>query len=501
MLMSRVLQNNHPTHGLKDLAWELAGIPKDDEDAIKPWMKGGKDKHNNLQSAPEPLLNKYQLRDAERGMLMFLFLWPKIQANPAFRQVYEMERDVVVPTLAMEDRGVMIDVERTDRLINKLEAWSATVLMKIEKIVGDRIVPGTKAFNDYIFKTLKLPITKRSAKTSNPTFDKEVKRELWEKFKLPIIDLAMQYSAWTHGISTLKGYLRRRDEDDILHPIINTCQAITGRESCEDPNLQNVEKTGVLLNPYPVPARTVFRPRPGYVHFHLDYSGQEARLLIHYSGDYKLLEICNNGDGDTHTYVANLFYGKRFSEGSPEDKKRLRTATKNGFFAIAYGAQFHRVAETLGLSNQEGQLAKRNLEQACPKLVAMMPRMMKEVKARGYIVDAFGTHCYVPRDEAYMSVNYLIQRSAALMLKFGQVRVHDYLEKSTSGEIRLLLPIHDELIIECPRTRLKDAKEVLRYVAFLMTDFPGRFKVPMKVSVDIATVDWNTKHPYLLENA
>lgn len=496
LLMSRVLQNNHPTHGLGDLCWELAGIPKADDNAIKPYTKGGQ----SYQNVPEALMTRYQARDAERGMLLYLFFWQKIQASKQTLDCYLAERDVIVPTLAMEDRGVMIDVARTNRLIAKLQIDAEKVLEKLKAIIGETIKPGTVKWKDYIFNKLKIPVIKKSAKTGDPKYDKETKRFLLENCKpehKPLIDLSMQYSAWTHGVSTLNGYLRRRDSNDILHPIINTCEAITWRESCEDPNLHNVEKTGVLLNPYPVPARTCFRPRPGYVHFHLDYSGQEARLLIHYSGDYILLKICNEGNGDTHTFVAGLFYGKRFTEEIDKSKRKtMRDATKNGFFCVSYGGAAPKLAATIKVSNQEGIAAIRRLREACPKLVGLMPTIISQVKRIGYIESVFGSRCYVPREQAYMGVNYLIQHTAACMLKRGQPRVHDYLEAATGGEMKLLLPIHDELIIECPRNRLQDAKEVLKHVGHLMTDFPGRFKVPMKVEIDIATYDWSKKEKF-----
>jgi DNA polymerase-1 len=494
MLMSHVLKNHHPGHALKDLAWELAGIPKDDENAIKPYTRGG----NSYQSVPEYLMDKYQHRDAERCMLLFLFFWPKIQANKDFVEIYQNERDVIPVTLSMENRGVMLHVERCKKLITKLEHDAAGVLDRIEEVTGERIKPASDKARWYLYEKLKLPILGKT-KGGAPKVTKEVLQELkQQRPDLKILDLFMMYTSWSRGVSMLSSYLDLADSEGVLHPNIRTCAAITGRESCADPNLQNVEKTGVLLNPFPVPARTVFRPRPGYVNFHLDYSGQEMRLLVHYSGDKVLVDVANTPGGDIHLPATLIFYGDKYRNADKASQKIMRNAVKNGNFAKAYGAQWAKIAHTLNLTPGESMRGCREYERQFPKLCALMPMIVNEVKRTGRIITAFGRHLHIPRDQAYMGVNYLIQGTAAEMLKRGQVRVHEYLERATGGELKLLLPIHDELIIECPRNRLGDAREILRQVAHLMTDFPGRFRVPLEVEVDVATTDWAHKNKFPL---
>ena len=88
MVMSHLLQNHHPSHALKDLAWELSGYPKDDETAIKPYTRGGA----SYADVPEVLMDAYQKGDAERTMLLHLFFWPKIRKDPAARTTELLER-------------------------------------------------------------------------------------------------------------------------------------------------------------------------------------------------------------------------------------------------------------------------------------------------------------------------------------------------------------------------------------------------------------------------
>ena len=491
MLMSHILRNHHPSHALKDLSWELAGVPKDDERAIKVYTRGGR----SYQDVPENLMTKYQERDAERCMLLYQFFWSKIKQNKEWVEIYQNERDVIPVTLSMENRGVMLHVKRCKQLIEKLRTDASQVLDKIEAEVGDRINPNSDKFRWLLYHKLKMPVLSKT-KTGLPSVDKEVLMELRNTNPHKVLELALMYRSWSRGVSMLSSYLDLADANAIIHPNIKTCAAITGRESCSEPNLQNVEKTGVMLNPYPVPARLVFRPRPGYVHFHIDYSGQEMRLLVHYSGDDELVRVCNDPHGDVHLPATLIFYGDKFTDGDKDARKSMRNAMKNGNFAKAYGAAWLKIGVTLNLPDDQVRRGVREYEQRFPRLCHLMYTITKQVKETGRIVTAFGRYLHVPRDQAYMGTNYLIQGTAAEMLKRGQVRVHQYLEVATGGEMKLLLPIHDELIIECPRNRLGDAKEILRGVVHRMTDFPGRFKVPLLAEISIATVDWAHKTTY-----
>lgn len=497
MLMSHILQNHHPSHALDDLAWELAAYPKGNDRAIRPYTVGGQ----SYQNVPEHLMNAYQKADGERGMLLHLFFWPKIQANKDFVEIYNNELKVLPVTIDMENRGVMIHREKCQKLIEKLKVDQQRVLDKIEAEYGERIRPGTDYHRHYIYNKLKLPVLEKT-KSGLPSIDKDVLFKLKElRPDVKLLDWTMEFKSWQRGVSILSSYLDLADSDDILHPNIKTCQAITARQSCAEPNLQNVEKTGVLLNPYPVPARTVFRPRPGYVNFHIDYSGQEMRLLIHYSGDQLLVDICNGRgpaefENDIHLPATLIFYGDKYRNADKAGKKTMRNASKNGNFAKAYGAAFPQIAKTLGLTQEDAARAAREYKQMFPKLCNLMPNIIRVVNETGKIVTAFGRNLHIPRDQAYMAVNYLIQGTAAEMLKRAEVRVHEYLERATGGEMKMLLPIHDELIIECPRKYLQDSKPVLKEVTRLMTDFPGRFKVPLTADVSVATFDWAHKSKF-----
>jgi len=487
-MQSHILQSNHPSHRLKDLAWELAGIPKDDESAVKSFVAEG----GNYSNVPEQLMDEYQRWDAERTMLLHRFLYPKIQASAAFSEIYQMELDLVKTTMRMEERGLMLNVPRTEKMIYKLEQDVEGVLDKIEEFAGERVNPNkTSQLAWLLFDKAKLPILERTAKSKQPKMDKNVIAQLRESNPHAVLDNILQFRSWSRGSTMLQSYLDYADGEGIIHPDIRTCGAKTSRQSSSRPNLQNVQKEGVLLNPYPIPARQCFRPRPGYVNFHLDYSGIELRLLVDYAGEDKLRKIIING-GDPHEPASLVFFRDRFKNARGDLRATLRGASKNMNFAIPYGAAAYKVALGLGMPFEMGKERFEDYRAQFPGLCGLNPRMAALVREQGYVETKFGRWLWVPRNKSYMGTNYLIQGTAAGILKRAQIKVHSYLQRATSGEVRMLLPIHDELVFEFPRKRLGEAGHIFREVRRIMIDFP-MFDVPLEVDVQVATFDWSAK--------
>lgn len=505
-LMSRVLQNNHPNHRLKQLCKELFSFPVDDEQRIKPYLKN----ESNYSFCPESVFNLYQHRDAQRTMLLFHYFWPLLQANKDYLDIYNSELAVIYPTIAMEDRGVMIRRSACISLIQELESNIQTVTEQIEDDLGEHLRPGQDAYRYAFYKKIGIDYTSvTKTNTGKPKLSKEEVLALRESQPCEFIEHHLQYSSWTHGVAIIRSYLDLADSNDCLHPTINTCQATTGRQSCEDPNLQNVAKSRVQLNPYPVTARRCFRPRPGYVNFHLDYSGIEMRLLIHYSGDQELVDIANTPGGDVHLPATQIFFdwdadgvytGAYTDQLDKTIKKMFRDAAKNCNFAKPYGAAVEKMAATTNLPLEEMRVKNALYEKRFPHLSHLNYKVSKEVRSQGFVWSAFGAKLYIPKEFAYIGLNYLIQRTAAEILKRSEPAVADWLEEQTSNEMQCLLPVHDELIIECPRKRLWDAHRVLQGCRERMVDFPGRFKVPLDVEADIATLDWDNKYKYSLIN-
>lgn len=488
--MSHILQNHHYDHSLDHLAWELAEYPR-----IDAKMKRLGKLCGGYKNVPEDKMSEYQKHDTERGMLLFKFFYPKILANPQYREIYQTEIDLIWATMRMEQRGLKVDSKRTNKMIANLRDDILRVREDLFARVGRRFNPNSDPeLRKVLYRDLALPVLKRTGKTKEASTDKHVLLRLREEHPHPIIENILKLRAYSKGVKALESYLELSDNDDVLHPTINTCGAITGRESSEHPNLQNVQKTGVLLNPYPVPAREAFRPRPGYILVFIDYAGIEMRLLVHYAEEPKMLECLNHGDGDVHSLAASVFYGSRFTDLSigSDQRSSLRSAAKNANFAIPYGAGAAKVAQTLGLLPARGMAAYKRYKSVFPRLCGLTKTVSSWVFAEGYVQTVFGRKLHVSKAKAHSGTNYLIQGTAAGVLKRAQNRVHKYNEHQTGGEVKLLLPIHDEIVLEFPRNRLGELNDYLRDVRRLMIDFP-QFNVPMDIGISISTYSWEHK--------
>ena len=496
--LSHILQNAHADHSLDGLAWELGGYAR-----VDSTIKSIAAELGGFHKVPEHIMRKYQTLDAERCMCLFLFFWPRVSAVPAWRECYEVEQAVTRTTLRMEARGLMIARDRTAALAAEADAAADIAREEVRRIAGRRFNPDSdqqlrRVLYDAPPRGFGLPVLGRTGKTREPALGKRLLLELRERTGHPILDAVLRARSYAKGATVLRGYLTLAGAGGIIHPTLNTCAAITGRQSSENPNLQNVQKSGTEAaadNPYPVRARHAFRPRPEYILLLIDYSGIEMRLLVHYSQEPEMIRCLLEGDGDVHALAAAVYYGDGYTGllSGPE-KKALRNRAKQGAFAQAYGASAQKLAVTLGLSPAAGAAAHARFRTRWPRLAGLSRTIIGWVHERGYVDSVFGRRLHVPRGEAYVGTNYLIQGTAGEILKRAEIRVDAYNRRATGDEVKILLPIHDELILEYPRNRLADLPGYLRDVRRLMTDFPA-FGVPLDVEASIATASWERKTP------
>ncbi len=362
---------------------------------------------------------------------------------------------------------------------------------RFQAIAGYGVNPASHEQLSYVlYKKMGLPVLKLTEKAKKPSTDAETLEALMEMTSHPIFDAIMQYNSYSHGAKILAGYLDQSDDDGVIHPSIHPYAARTGRQSCSRPNLQNVSKETTRKVRYPIPARKVFRPRPGYVNFHLDYSGIEARLLVNSSHDDEMTRILADGDGDIHSAAASMFYGETFDVAMGAARKSLRDAAKNGVFCIGYGGGVSKLAATLSVDPAEAASAHARFKARFPKFANLNRTQARRVREDGFVKTTFGRRLHLSKP--FAGTNYDIQGTAAGILKRAQNRVDEYFGVTEEG---MILTIHDEMVIQWPRKRLKKANGMLRDVVGMMTDFP-QIDVPLEVEIKISTSDWNSARRY-----
>jgi len=494
MIMSQILRNLASSHALDAVCFDLCGYQKDTDKAVE---KAAKAVGKNYSLIDRRLMRDYQVCDGERTALIYCALIDDIKKNERIYKCYLNEIEVVKLTQRMEAFGMMIDrgniAEMEEWLENELSSVmseSFALLNEYVNLNSDEQVARI-LFRKYGFKSITL------TDGGEDSTDKDV----IAKMKLlydnhPIFDLILKQRSYSNALSTLRSYLKFAGESDIIHANVNTNRARTGRQSCSKPNLQNTRKEAALKNPFPVPLRRAFRAPPKHVVFLVDQSGIEMRLIIEATGEKELLDmLLKDPDADVHHPTVECFLGvdsaRNLMLNDKGEYKVQRNAFKNTGFCIAYGGSDGKVAYTLQKRVDEIKEGALRYRRRFARVNDFTPNMIAQVRSKGYVETSFGRRLYIPQNKAYIGSNYLIQGTAAEILKRGEVAVDKFLRCELNNRMRLIMTIHDELIFAMSRELLGERDFILAEISRRMTDM-SEITVPLRVEWKMTSTDWNS---------
>jgi DNA polymerase-1 len=514
MIISQLLRNLAPSHALDNLIEELISDPIVDEwkeidqqvKVIARAARGSNKDYSGYDKVPVAIMDKYMEADGMRCMLLFLTLWPDLIKDDRLYADYLNEMELIETTQRLEFFGVMVDKPNCEKLIAHLRDEVDRVLTDMHAMFGEFInLNKPDAVIRLLYNRLGLPIIKFTD-SGKPAVDKDVLLELRELFPDhgSTLDLVIKHRSYAKGITTVQDYLDKANDAGIIFPTINTNRAKTGRESGENPNMQNVSKNAALKNPFPVPARRCFRALPGHVLYLADYSGIEMRLIVDAAGEEELIALIAQ-NGDPHALAASLFYGPsapvgmRWSEADKAQKKILRSAAKNASFALAYGGGLGKIAVTLMMTVEQATPGFMAYCARFPKVAGFTQNTIAEARSRGYITTAFGRKLNVPKDAIYSASNFKIQGTAAGILKRAQNRVDKFLQKETGDRVRIVIPIHDEIIYSYPRALFPQRSIILPEISRLMTTHP-EIRVPLDTEWKMTTYTWDRAKDFSLNS-
>lgn len=265
-----------------------------------------------------------------------------------------------------------------------------------------------------------------------------------------------------------------------MHCLFNQSEAMTGRFSSSDPNLQNMPR---ILGP-----RECFLARRGRHNWHLDYSQVEMRMFVHFAKDeHMAAEI----DKDIHLYVATRIYNKPRDQVTKEQRKRA----KGTGFGILYGSGPGTQAETLtkkGLPTTKPEASRivANFHREFPSVRRLTNQLKIELARNGYIENPFGRRYYIPTKFGYKALNYLCQGTPADLIKRAMVKIWKWLRAEGHWpRVRLIMTIHDELVIECPPSL---AGTIIPQILRMMEDRTTYF-VPVTCEAEVSPKRWSQK--------
>ncbi len=383
----------------------------------------------------------------------------KLQESGMDRLMREIEMPLSLVLYDMEREGVEVRRE-------ELKAYGDALVARIEELEKAIHVQAGTEFNinspkqlgEVLFETMKLPGGKKT-KTGYSTAA-DVLEKLSEEY--PIVNDILEYRTLTKLKSTYAdGLAVFIGSDNRIHTSFNQTITATGRISSTEPNLQNIPMRMELGRRI----RKVFVPRKGYEFMDADYSQIELRVLAHMSGDEQLIEAYRM-EQDIHRITAAKVFHTPFDEVTDLQRRNAKAVN----FGIVYGISSFGLSQDLSISRKEASEYIEQYFATYPKVKEYLDRLVRDAKEQGYITTMFGRRRPIPElaSSNFMqrsfgervAMNSPIQGTAADIMKIAMIRVWRAL-RDAGLKSRLILQVHDELVIETALEEEKQVREIL----------------------------------------
>jgi DNA polymerase-1 len=401
------------------------------------------------------------------------------------RDMEPLYRDVELPLspvlAAMEDTGVKIDEYRMGEITARLREMVEELESRAYDLAGEEFVLGsTQQVGRILFEKLGLT-PGRKGKTGFST-DTRVLRTIRGEHEL--VGVIEEWREYSKLLNTYLGPLPSLiAEDGRLHTTINQAVAATGRLSTTNPNLQAIPIRTELGREI----RSAFIAEPGNKLLSADYSQIELRILAHVSGEPKLREAFARGE-DIHTATAVEVLGVEPAELTSAQ----RSVAKMINFGIVYGISSFGLSENLEIPREEAQQYIDAYLARFPHVQDFIRRTIEQSERDGYATSLLGRRRPVQELRAQnrqtrslgerLAVNFVMQGSNADIIKVAMVRIHDRLREEGRGA-KLVLQVHDELLLEVPDAEVSAVKEIVR------DEMVGAYDLDPPLAVDVGTGD------------
>ncbi len=464
MLAAYLIDPGRPAYELDDLAQEYG-----------------------LEVLPEPATDEETatlVRHAEAARRLAPVLRERLRERGSEVLYDHIELPLAAVLAAMEDAGIKIDTYRMGEITARLADRVEELETKAHELAGEEFMLGsTQQVARILFETLELT-PGRKGKTGYST-DTRVLRSI--RGDHPIVAVIEEWREYSKLLNTyLQPLPSLLGEDGRLHTHFNQAVASTGRLSTSNPNLQAIPIRTELGREI----RSAFVAEPGHRLVSADYSQVELRILAHVSGEPKLRESFARGE-DIHTTTAAEVLGKDPATLTKDE----RNIAKMVNFGIIYGISSYGLSENLEIARDEAQEYIDTYLARFPYVQDFIARTIEQAKRDGYVTTLFGRRRPVPEIRASnrqtrglgerLAVNSVMQGTAADIIKVAMVNIHRRLVEEGRAS-RLVLQVHDELLVEAPEREVSAVKDLLR------EEMVGAFDLDPPLAVEVgAGEDWN----------
>lgn len=387
---------------------------------------------------------------------LYKTMLPQLKEMGLGELYFDIELPLCRVLAEMEAAGFQVDAGALREFGEKLGIAIGELEKRIYTYAGEFNINSPKQLGEVLFERLGLPHGKKT-KTGWST-----NAEVLEKLDHPIVRDVLEYRQYMKLRSTyVDGLLKAAGPDERIHTNFQMTVTATGRLSSTEPNLQNIPTRTELGSEL----RRMFVPAPGCVLVDADYSQIELRLLAHISGDESMQEAFRSGE-DFHAVTASHVFGVPLNEVTSS----MRRAAKAVNFGIVYGISAFSLSQDLGVSAEEAKAYMDAYFARFPGVKRYMEDVVKKSRETGYAETIFRRRRTLPEITASkyatrsfgerVALNMPIQGTAADIIKLAMVKVFKRLKEEGLSS-RLIMQVHDELIVECPENEAERVKSLL----------------------------------------
>ncbi len=478
-------------HNIKDLMRALLdeGLPTDGfvfDTALAAYLLDATAGSYDLPRLAQTYLGE-ELPDAQSVWALQPLLHEKMDAQAMLPLYTDVELPLCPVLARMEQAGFLVDRKALYDFGESLTSSIEQLQQSIWALAGEPFnIQSPKQLGNVLFERLMLPAgkkTKTGWSTNAAVLDKL-------RGKHPIVEQILDYRTLTKLKSTYAdGLLKEISADGRIHTNFQMTVTATGRLSSTEPNLQNIpvrRELGAQI-------RKMFVASPGRVLVDADYSQIELRLLAHIANDETMIAAFRSGE-DIHAVTASQVFGVPLAEVTPLQRSHAKAVN----FGIVYGISAFSLAQDIGVFQSEAKAYMDSYFAKYHGVRAYMTRVVEQAKADGYVTTLFGRRRDLPELKSSnfnlrsfgerVALNMPIQGTAADIIKAAMVRV-DARMRAEHLQARLLLQVHDELIVECPAEEAETVKAILVDEMEHVVDY----RVPLLVDAKIGA-SWAEAH-------
>ena len=448
--------------GLKNLAWVRLDFRMTE---ITELIGTGR-KQITMDLVPIEKAAPYAAMDAIAVQRLLPGLESELQDNSALKLFEDIEMPLVSVIADMEMTGISLDIDFLRQMSGELQKRMDALESAVFEQVGEQFnLNSTQQLSNAIFNRLKMvpPDGTRRTASGNFSTSAEVLESL--KGKHPVIDLLLEYRELSKLKSTYLDSLPEQVNPATgrIHTSYNQAGAVTGRIASSNPNLQNIPIRTELGKH----VRQAFIASPGFNLLSVDYSQVELRIAAHMSNDQAMLAAFRAGQ-DIHTATAAAILGKPLDKVTKEERRNAKAIN----FGLLYGMSPYGLTRSSDLTLAEAEDFVEAYFKQFPGVKAYLDNMRRLAARQGYVETLLGRRRYFPglksggnpaarAREEREAINAPIQGTAADIMKIAMNHVAQALrENATRG--RMLLQVHDELVLECPEQDLKKTARIVR---------------------------------------